>query len=397
MKLPSTERFADGPALGFDDVLIAPGQAVAESEALKLHTVLTQGVRLSLPYVVHVADAAKAIACAQQGVLGMLPHSLKPSQQAAAIRQVKRYQTRIVQNPVTVNLETSIAEVIDLQSRYDISGIPVIDQASLRVIGIVTKDSIKPDADTSLSVSTIMSQDGLILLQDSGNVDEVDALMRKHGVKRIILTDRDQRCIGMVTTRDMDRIRAIPHATMDSRSRLRVGATVGIEDADMDRVAMLIDEHVDVLMVLADPLQIKRSNDMVTHIRRQRAGHVEVLVGPTLTKDHARSLIDAGANALFVRPDFPADYTSCGIGNKALSLVLDIVDVCKVHDLPVYIHGLTVADHMIKALVAGCHGLLVDESHDRTASLQMLQQAMRRLGCPTLEQLRNDPHFISLK
>ena len=397
MKLAPPDRFADGIALGFEDVLIAPGQALVNTDGLNLRTALTAGIALSQPFIVTTSQGEQAIACAQQGVIGFVPSSLSPSAQAAAVRAVKRYQTRVVQNPITVTIETSIAEVADLQTRYDISGIPVLEVSSQRVIGIVTKESITPKTDMEQPVSTIMSQDGLIMLQDSGNVDEVDALMRKHGVKRIILTDRDQRCIGMVTTRDMDRIRSTPKACMDTRSRLRVGAVIGIEDQDMDRVAMLIDEQVDALMVVGSPLHIKKTSDMITHIRRQRAGHVDVIVGPVMTKAQARAWIDAGANALFLSPEIPADYLACGIGTKPFSMILELADACAVQSIPLFFQGTATGDVYCKAVAGGVYGFIVDDTVNRDTVTEALKQGMLRLGCSSLEQMRTEPRFIRLK
>lgn len=397
MQLPYPERFSDDTAFGFDDVKLMPGPYLADAAKINLSSRLSANIPLSLPFLITVSKHEQAIEAAQDGILGIVPHTLKPSEQASVVRNVKRFQARVITDPITVTTETSLAEVLDLQTRYDISGIPVIDEMTRRVMGLVTKDNIKADSDSGQPISNFMSQDGLIMLQDSGDIAEVEALMRKHGVKRIILTDRDQRCIGMVTTKDLDKISGAPNARMDNKGRLRVGASVGVSSEDMDRVTMLIDEQVDVIMVVADLLHHKNTSDMVTHIRRQRAGHVDVIVGPVMTTDAARSLIDAGANALFMRPHVPELYAAHGIAMPALSTLMQIADIGAVQSIPVFMDGLTHHQHHVKALAAGVHAVMVDEIFDLEAESDKLREAMQLMGCASLEQLHSGQRFISLK
>ncbi len=401
MVIPTSEqfsqRFIDGVSLDFDDVAIVPAQILASTDKLDLRTRLGSALSLSSPFLIKAPQAERAIMAAQAGLLGIIPHQLKPSTQAAMVRDVKRYQTRIVQNPITVTAEASVAEVIDLQTRYDISGIPVIDETTRRVVGLAVRDTIKKETNTEQPVSNVMTQDGLIMLQDSGSIDEVEKQMRKHNVKRVILIDRDQRCIGMVTAKDLERINNSANALMDNRGRLRVAASIGTGADHMDRVTMLIDEQVDILLVEGEYLHSKALTDMVTHIRRQRAGHVDVIAGPVMTSDAAHSLMDAGASAVFMSPTPPAVYHNSGIGIKAFSALLQVVDACSVREVPVFIEGLSAADHRIKAFAGGANGLILGDEADPASLAHELKRAMQLLGCATLAELRTDPRFSRLK
>ncbi len=394
-----SERFIDGVSLDFDDVSILPAQALTDTDKISLKTRLNQAISLSLPFLLVTPKAEQAVAAAQAGLMGIVSHDLKPGAQAVLVRDVKRYQTRIVQNPITVNAETSVAETVDLQSRYDISGIPVIDETTRRVVGLVTRDNIKKDTDIEQPVSSVMSQDGLIMLQDSGSIDEVEKQMRKYNVKRIILTDRDQRCIGMVTAKDLERISQSTNALMDNRGRLRVGASVGIGPDHMDRVTMLIDEQVDFILVQGDHLHSKALTDMVTHIRRQRAGHVDVIAGPVMTSDAAHGLIDAGASAVFLSADMPESYKDTGIGLKPFSALLQVADAVTVREIPVFFKGVSRADHRIKALAGGTNGFILNDASpaDCAAMGEQIKHAMQLLGCATITQMHTDPRFTRLK
>jgi IMP dehydrogenase len=401
MVIPTSEqfsqRFIDGVSLDFDDVAIVPAQILTSTDKLDLRTRLGSALSLSSPFLVKALQAERAIAAAQAGLLGIISHQLKPAQQAAMVRDVKRYQTRIVQNPITVTAEASVAEVIDLQKRYDISGIPVIDETTRRVVGLVTRENIRPDTHTEQPVSKVMTQDGLIMLQDSGSIDEVEKQMRKYNVKRIILTDRDQHCIGMVTAKDLERINNSANAIMDNRGRLRIGASIGTGAEHMDRVTMLIDEQVDILLVEGEHVHSKALTDMVTHIRRQRAGHVDVIAGPVMTSDAAHSLMDAGASAVFMNPAPPAAYHNSGIGLKAFSALLQVADATAVRNVPVFFDGLKNPEHRAKAFVGGANGLILGDEADAASLAQELKRAMQLLGCATLAELRTDPRFVRLK
>lgn len=394
-----SERFIDGVSLGFDDVSILPAATLVGADKITLKTRLNQTISLSLPFLLMTSQAEHAAVAAQNGLLGIVPHDLKPSAQASIVRNVKRHQTRIVQNPITVTAETSVAETIDLHDRYDISGIPVIDESSRRVVGLAVRETIKQEKDTDKPVSSVMTQDGLIMLQDSGSIDEVEKQMKKHNVRRIILTDRDQRCIGMVTAKDLERINNSANALMDNRGRLRVGASVGTGPDHMDRVTMLIDEQVDFILVQGDHLHGKSLTDMVTHIRRQRAGHVDVIAGPVMTSDAAHSLMDAGASALFMQTELPDAYKDTGIGLKPFSALLQVADAVAVREIPVFIKGVSQPDHRIKALAGGANGFILSDTPpaDCVAMGEQIKHAMQLLGCANVAQLHADPRFTRLK
>lgn len=398
MVLPLPNRFIDGLSLDFDDVLIAPENMLADGEAVALAAPLNANITLKQPFLLTTTDAAHAISLAQAGLLAIVPQTAKPSQQAAAVRSVKRYQAKVITNPITVTAETAIAEVMDLQNRYQISGIVVIDDISRKLVGIVSKRDIQKAVDTSLPVAEIMTKESLVTLPEGADIAQAESLMNAHNVERIPLVNKDGFCTGVITKKDLNKIKAAPDALCDHQGCLRVGAAIGTKEIDYDRITMLIDEHVDVILVEGTAQTQKALCDMVTHIRRQRAGHVDVIAAlPVVTRDTISAVIDAGASTILLRTTPSAAYQEYGIGIPTLSAIMLAADTCAITNVPLFVEGLDTTAQQIKAFVAGCSGVACGADADLVAMTAHLQQAMLALGCADMEQLQTKPRFIALK
>jgi IMP dehydrogenase len=318
------------------------------------------------------------------------------------IHQVKRYQAESIQNPICVTSEMSVAEVMDLQSRYQISAIPVIDSATRQLIGIISKRDIKDDIDPLDLVTKIMTSENLITLDTHADPAQALDLMKQHRLEQIILVDTDRRCTGLITAKDHTHIQNHPEALMDKHSRLRVGASIGTDSHDLDRVSMLIDEQVDSLFVTGTTLHSKATSDMVTHIRRQRSAQIDVIAGPVMTVAAATALIDAGANALFMPLKTPDIYLNHGMDLPSFGVLMDLVEACNVSNTALFIDYPTQLDHRTKALAGGASGFMIsntDLDGDTLSEKCILPlkneiyQALSLTGCTSLGELRTMPRF----
>jgi IMP dehydrogenase len=394
MPLSFHHRFIDSSPLELDDIALAPLAHSKSATAPSLATSLTKDIHAPLPFLHVTSNVEHAIHAAQHGYLAVIPATSKPSHQVDLVRKVKRFQSHIIDSPLTVTSETSIAEAMDLQLRYGISGIPVIDATSRELVGIISKRDLGKTSDITQPVTTIMSTD-LITMPHDSDLSKALNLMTERNVERIILTDK-KRCVGMITRKDIDKIQQFPKALTDSHKRLRIAAHIDCGQDNLDRIGMLIDEHIDVIIVDNPYLRTRELCDTVTHIRRQRAGHVEVIAGPVYTVDAAMAAMDAGANAIFMRPTLPDDMTACGIDFLFLHSLGEIIDACSVQNIPVHVDGLTKVDQIIKTLAIGANGVITSvEQPDLLEPIQtQIIKAMQILGYDSLSTMASHARFV---
>lgn len=364
MKRNSTIRHA----LNFDDVLIVPAETGVKPAEVRTQTQLTRSINLHLPLVAapcaHVTESAMAIALAELGGIGVIHRHMPLGKQVEEVRRVKRRQSRIVTTPITISPDASLAEAMDLMATYHVSALPVIEQPSRNVVGIITRRDVNFVEDAGQPVSTLMSRE-VVTAKPGVSHDVARQIMHKHRIEKLVVVDEQGRCAGLMTLKDMDRIARTPHATVDAQGRLRVAAAVGTGKEALDRTIAMADAGLDVVFVDVAHAHTRDAAQTISQIRQQRATDIQVIAGNVATAEAARSLIDAGADAIKVGIGGEAQSALrllSGIGMPQLQAVLDVVEACDMQDIPVLLDGgLITAERCAKALAAGARALVLDD------------------------------------
>lgn len=354
-------------ALDFDDVLIVPAETGVRPADVHTQTQLTRTISLHLPLVgapcAHVTESAMAIALAELGGIGVIHRHMPLGKQVEEVRRVKRSQASVVTTPITIAPDASLAEATDLMATYHVSALPVIEQPSRKVVGIITRRDVNFVEDAGQPVSTLMTRE-VITARPGVSPDVARQIMHKHRIEKLVVVDDQGRCDGLLTLKDMDRIAHRPHASVDAQGRLRVAAAVGTGKEALDRAVAMADAGLDVVFVDVAHAHTREAAMTISQIRQQRATEVQVVAGNVVTAEAARSLIDAGADAIKVgiggERHMPSRQLS-GVGMPQLQAVLDVVEACDVQDIPVLLDGgLLTAERCAKALAAGARAVVLD-------------------------------------
>jgi IMP dehydrogenase len=354
-------------ALNFDDVLLLPGETSVKPGEVSTKTRLTRSIEINIPLVSSgsdsVTESAMAIALAQMGGLGIIHDNMPLGKQVEEVRRVKRAEGDMVQNPITVSPESSVAEALDLMTTYKVSGLPVVEQPSQRVVGIITHRDLRFFEDFAKPVSELMSKDVITV---KGKIEKTLArqLLHQHRIEKLVVVDEQGRCTGLITVKDIEKMSRYPHAARDGQGRLRVGAAVTLGKDALDRAAAMTDAGLDVVFVDVAHGHTKDAVGTVSMIRTQRSNDVQVVAGNVATADAARSLIDAGADAIKVGVgSLPgaASRSFAGVGMPQLSAILNVVEQCDMSGVPVIVDGgVMSAASFAKAIGAGAEAVIID-------------------------------------
>src|SRR3984893_2824642 len=239
--------------LAFDDVLLRPGLSAVIPSATNIGTQLTRTIPLNLPIISAamdtVTEARLAIAMAQAGGIGVIHRNLSPEEQAEAVRQVKKFESGMVVNPVTIRPEATLADALELMRRYSISGIPVGANGAApgKLLGILTNRDVRFATDPSQPVAELMTRDNLITVSESVAPDEGKRILHQHRIEKLLVVDDAYRCVGLITVKDIEKSRLNPNATKDDHGRLRVAAATSVGDVGLDRSEGLVDAEVDLV------------------------------------------------------------------------------------------------------------------------------------------------------
>jgi IMP dehydrogenase len=351
-------------ALTFDDVLLEPGLSdVLPSEA-DIRTRITRSISLNLPIIASamdtVTEAHMAIAMAQAGGIGVIHRNLDPEKQAQEVRQVKKFESGMVVNPLTIHPDASLADALDLMRQHGISGIPVVEREGSatpgRLVGIITNRDVRFATEPSQRVAELMTRDRLITVREG--VDQVEAkrLLHQYRIEKLLVVDEKYRCVGLITVKDIEKAVANPMACKDEQGRLRVAAATTVGDAGYDRTQRLISAGVDVVVVDTAHGHSRRVLDAVGRIKRM-SNAVQVVAGNVATRDGAKALIDAGADAIKIGIGPGSICTTrvvAGVGMPQLTAILDAVEVAQATDTPVIADGgIKYSGDVAKALAAG--------------------------------------------
>jgi len=352
-------------ALTFDDVLLVPGYSAVLPKDVSLKTRLTTNIDLNIPILSSAMDTVTesrlAIAMAQEGGIGILHKNMTPEDQAQQVRQVKKFESGVIRDPLTCTAETSIGELIELTQRHQISGLPVVKGDDL--VGIVTSRDFRFATRFDAPVSSIMTpKERLVTVKENASSSEIKELLQKSRIEKILVVDDDFKLKGMVTVKDIRKAEAYPNACKDNLGRLRVGAAVGTGEGTEKRVDALIKAGVDLLVVDTAHGHSKGVLDRVKWIKSNYAD-VDVIGGNIATAEAAIALADAGANGLKVGIGPGSICTTrivAGIGVPQITAIADVVKAVEGRNIPIIADGgIRFSGDLAKAIAAGAHSVMI--------------------------------------
>ena len=352
-------------ALTFDDVLLVPAYSEVLPREVDLSTQLTRRIRLNLPLLSAamdtVTEARLAITIAQEGGIGIVHKSMSIEAQAREVGRVKKFESGLIKDPITVPPSMTIREVLDLTHARGISGVPVV--LGKKVVGIVTHRDLRFELNLDAPVSSVMTpKERLITVRETTPKEEVLALLHKHRIEKVLVVNGDQELAGMITVKDIQKAKEFPRACKDEGGRLRVGAAVGTTADTIDRVAALRDAGVDVVVVDTAHGHSRGVIDMVARIK-QRWPDQQVIAGNIATAEAARALVDAGADAVKVGIGPGSICTTrivAGVGVPQISAVSNVAEALRGTDVPLISDGgIRFSGDIAKAVVAGAHAVMI--------------------------------------
>jgi IMP dehydrogenase len=359
-------------ALTFDDVLLRPGRSEVLPTDTDISTKLTRSIDLNLPILSAAMDTVTesrlAIAMAQAGGIGVIHRNIDPEAQAEEVRQVKKFESGMVVNPVVIGPEATLSDAHALMKRYGISGIPVVEgagrggQISGRLVGILTNRDVRFASDPDQPVSELMTRENLVRVRENVSQDEAKRLLHHYRIEKLLVVDGDENCIGLVTVKDIEKARLNPHACKDDQGRLRVAAATTVGDKGLARTERLLDAGCDVIVVDTAHGHSELVLAAVSAVKRL-SNQAQVLAGNVATGDAARALIDAGADAVKVGIGPGSICTTrivAGVGVPQLTAILDAVAVGDAAGVPVIADGgIKYSGDLAKALAAGASAAMV--------------------------------------
>lgn len=357
-------------ALTFDDVLLEPAESAVLPNQAETGTRLTRSIDLRIPLLSSamdtVTESGMAIVMAQAGGIGVIHKNLDIETQANEVRTVKKFESGMVINPVTMQPEQPLADALDLMARHHISSIPVVERGNGSVngklVGILTNRDVRFAENTRQPVSEIMTRDNLVTVSEGVDAAEAKRLLHQHRIEKLLVVDGDYRCIGLVTVKDMEKAQAFPDACKDGKGRLRVAAATGVGKDGVARAEALLDAEADVIVVDTAHGHSKGVLAAVNEIKRL-SNQIQVIAGNVATAAGAKALIDAGADAIKVGIGPGSICTTrmvAGVGVPQLTALIDAVEIARKNDIPVIADGgIKFSGDLAKAIAAGADCAMV--------------------------------------
>jgi IMP dehydrogenase len=347
-------------ALTFDDVLLLPAQSAVRPAETDTRTRLTRTIELGIPLLSAAMDTVTehrlAIAMAQAGGMGVIHKNLDIKRQAAEVRKVKKFESGMVVDPVTIHPDQTLADALRLMADHQISGIPVVEHGTGRLVGILTNRDVRFASDPTEPVRQLMTKDRLVTVRDGVSRDEAKRLLHQYRIEKLLVVDGSYRCTGLITVKDIEKAESFPNASKDAKERLRVAAAVGVGEEGRARAEALLEAEVDVLVVDTAHGHSRGVLQAVSDIKRL-SNACQVVAGNVATADGAQALIDAGADAIKVGIGPGSICTTrivAGVGVPQLTAVLDSVERARKHDTPVISDGgIKFSGDLAKAIAAG--------------------------------------------
>ncbi len=352
-------------ALTFDDVLLIPGYSEVLPNKVNLTTKLTQGIELNIPLISAAMDTVTesrlAIAMAQEGGIGIIHKNMTIEQQASEVRKVKRFEAGVVQNPITIDADKTVGDLIKITKQYNISGVPVLSNGDLA--GIITSRDIRFESNMTTKVRNLMTpKEKLVTVKEGANKEEVRQLLHKHRIEKVLIVNDTFQLKGMMTVKDIEKAKAYPLATKDKEDRLRVGAAVGTSAETPDRIAALVAAGVDVIII---DTAHGHSKGVIERVRwaKQNYPQLQVIGGNIATGEAALALAKAGADAVKVGIGPGSICTTrvvAGVGVPQISAIANVAETLKDRGIPLIADGgVRFSGDVAKAIVAGAYTVMM--------------------------------------
>ncbi|MDP7543981.1 MAG: IMP dehydrogenase [Alphaproteobacteria bacterium] len=347
-------------ALTFDDVLLVPAASSVLPADADTSTRLTREIELGVPLVSSamdtVTESALAIAMAQLGGLGVIHKNLDVQGQADEVRKVKKFESGIVVNPVTINASQPLADALQSMVDHGISGIPVLDGEDGKLVGIITNRDVRFATNTAQPVSELMTHENLVTVIENVGREEAKKLLHQHRIEKLLVVDDDYRCTGLITVKDIEKSQRYPHACKDEKGRLRVAGATGVGADGIARAEALLEAGVDVVMVDTAHGHSQGVLETLRGIKKQ-SNYAQVVAGNIATAEAADALIEAGADAVKVGIGPGSICTTrivAGVGVPQLAAILGVVESCRKAGIPIIADGgIKFSGDLAKAIAAG--------------------------------------------
>ncbi len=356
--------------LTFDDVLLTPRASSVLPADADIRTRLTRRIELSIPIVSAamdtVTEARMAIAMAQAGGIGVIHRNLEPQEQAAEVARVKRFESGMVIDPITITPEATLGELMELKKRHNISGIPVVasrGEGPQRLVGIITNRDVRFEDDMNKTVAELMTRENLVTVREGVSPEEARKLLQERRIEKLIVVDDQERVVGLITVTDMEKAQAYPDAVKDERGRLRCAAAISTGEASFERAGVLVEAGVDVLVIDTAHGHSSGVSEQVRKVREAFGDRVDIVAGNVATAEATEALIEAGADAVKVGIGPGSICTTrivAGVGVPQLTAIMDCARAAARHDIPVIADGgIKFSGDMAKALAAGAASVMV--------------------------------------
>jgi IMP dehydrogenase len=367
-------RFVDPSAfpeaLTFADVLLTPGHSEILPSEADIRSKVTRTISVNLPLLASamdtVTESRMAIAMAQAGGLGVVHRNLTPEEQAEQVRQVKRFESGMVVNPITIDPDATLALALALMKRHGISGIPVVTgggpRTPGRLVGILTNRDVRFATQPAQPVAELMTKERLITVREGVTQEEAKRLLHQYRIEKLVVVDDEYRCVGLMTVKDIEKATLHPDACKDEQGRLRVAAATTVGDAGFARSEMLIEAGVDIVVVDTAHGHSQKVLDAVRRIKRA-SNAVQVIAGNVATGDGTRALVDAGADAIKIGIGPGSICTTrmvAGVGVPQLTAIIDSANVARETGTPLIADGgIKYSGDFAKAIAAGASVAMV--------------------------------------
>ncbi|HHO67914.1 MAG TPA: IMP dehydrogenase [Gammaproteobacteria bacterium] len=397
-------------ALTFDDVLLLPAHSLVLPRDVDLKTRVTRDIQLNIPILSAamdtVTEARLAIALAQEGGMGIVHKNMTGTQQAAQVRAVKKFESGVIKDPITVSPDTSIREVLEITRAHNISGVPVVEGEQL--VGIVTNRDTRFETRFDAPVSSIMTgKDKLVTVKEGASREEVLQLLHKYRIEKVLVVDDDFRLRGLITVKDIQKASDKPNACKDDQGRLRVGAAVGVGAGTDERVEALVEAEVDVIVVDTAHGHSQGVLDRVAWVKKNFP-QVQVIGGNIATAAAAKALVEAGADGVKVGIGPGSICTTrivAGVGVPQISAVAHVAEALEGTGVPLIADGgIRYSGDVAKAIAAGAHSIMVGSmfagTEEAPGEVELFQgrsyksyRGMGSLGAMAGQQGSSDRYF----
>ena len=352
-------------SLTFDDVLLKPTSSSILPKNVNTKTLLTKSVSLEIPIISAamdtVTESQMAIAMAQSGGIGSIHKNMKIEEQMDEVRKVKKFESGIVVNPVTISKDKKLKDALDLMLKNKISGIPVVEKNN-KLVGILTNRDVRFFSNSEIKVEDLMTKKNLQTVKEDVDMEKAKQILHKFRIEKLIVVDKDYKCVGLITVKDIEKARKYPNACKDTKGRLRVAAAVDAGDQGIERAEGLIEVDTDVLILDTAHGHSKNVIDTVKKIKK-KSNYTQIIAGNIATKEGAKALIDVGADAIKVGMGPGSICTTrmvAGVGVPQLTAILEVSEITKKSNIPLIADGgIKYSGDIAKAIAAGADTIMI--------------------------------------